>query len=57
MGRPSWAPVPGPILRFALGEMAGMILTGQRAVPKKLSDAGFTFRYPTVAAALEQILR
>ncbi len=56
MGRPSWAPVPALVLRAALGEMAGMILTGQRVVPKKLTDAGFTFRYPTVTAALQQIL-
>jgi uncharacterized protein (TIGR01777 family) len=56
MGRPSWAPVPAPVLRLLLGEMAGMILTGQRAVPKKLLDAGFAFRHPTVAGALREIL-
>ena len=56
MGRPSWAPVPGPILRVALGEMADMILTGQRVVPKKLAEAGYTFRYATVGAALREIL-
>jgi uncharacterized protein (TIGR01777 family) len=57
MGRPSWAPVPAPVLRIALGEMAGMILGGQRVVPKKLTAAGYTFRYPTVGAALREILR
>jgi uncharacterized protein (TIGR01777 family) len=56
MGRPSWAPVPAPILRIMLGEMAGMILGGQRVVPKKLSGAGYTFRYPTVGAALREIM-
>jgi uncharacterized protein (TIGR01777 family) len=56
MGRPSWAPVPAPILRIALGEMAEMILTGQRAVPKKLLDAGFAFRHATLTGALQEIL-
>lgn len=57
MGRPSWAPVPAFVLRIALGEMAEMILTGQRVIPKKLTDAGFSFQYPTVSAALQEILR
>lgn len=55
--RPSWAPVPGLVLRVALGEMAGMVLTGQRVVPAKLRQLGFTFRFPTLATALIDILR
>lgn len=55
--RPSWAPVPGVVLRVLLGEMAGMVLTGQRVVPAKLRQLGFTFRYPALAPALTDILR
>jgi hypothetical protein len=55
MHRPSWAPVPGFVLKVALGEMAGIVLTGQRAVPKKAIDAGYTFKNPTLAGALSLI--
>lgn len=50
--RPSWAPVPAPVLRVAVGEFAEAILTGQRAIPKKLESAGFKFKFPTLDAAL-----
>jgi len=55
--RPCWAPAPEPILRIALGEMAEMLLTGQRAIPNKLLQSGFEFRYPTVRQALEEIFK
>ena len=57
LGRPSWAPVPAQMLRFLLGESAEVLLTGQRAVPKKLEALGYPFRYPTLDAALTAILR
>ena len=54
--RPSWMHVPAFILRLALGEMAdGMLLSGQRVLPKRLLDAGFEFRYPEVEKALSVI--
>ncbi len=54
--RPSWMHVPAFILRLALGEMAdGMLLSGQRVLPKRLLDAGFEFRYPEVEKALNVI--
>jgi len=56
LGRPSWAPVPSFVLRLALGEMAEMLLTGQRAAPKKLADSGFRFKYPSLDGALSAIL-
>jgi len=55
-GRPSWAPVPGFILRLALGEMANMLLTGQRVNPKKLLDSGYKFRFPNLGVTLEEII-
>jgi uncharacterized protein (TIGR01777 family) len=56
--RPSWAPVPGFVLKLILGEMAGpLLLQGQRVVPRKLLDAGYAFRFPTVYEALQDILK
>ncbi len=58
LSRPSWswANVPEFALRIGLGEAAQSLIQGQRIVPKKLTDAGFLFRYPTLAPALAQIL-
>ena len=56
MNRPSWAPVPAFVLKILLGEMSEMLLTGQRALPKKLIEAGFEFRYPKLEGALSEIL-
>ncbi len=51
------APVPAPALRLLLGEMAEeLLLTGQRVVPLRLQEAGFDFSYPTIDAALDDIV-
>jgi uncharacterized protein (TIGR01777 family) len=50
--RPAMLPVPGIALRLALGEMASMLLTGQRVVPAAATAAGFVFRHPELDAAL-----
>ena len=51
--RPSWAPVPALALRLMLGEMAEMLLTGQRVIPAKAQKLGYKFRYPTLYEALQ----
>jgi len=57
MGRPAWLPTPAPALRLLLGEMSAVLLTGQRAVPRRLLEAGFSFRLPNLEGALEDLLR
>ena len=55
--RPAIFPVPAPILRLALGEMAdSLVLCSQNVVPEKLLDAGFAFRHPALSDALGSIL-
>ncbi len=55
--RPSWIPVPGFMLRLFLGEMAEeMLLVSQRVAPRRLLEAGFSFRYPQIEPALREIL-
>jgi uncharacterized protein (TIGR01777 family) len=54
--RPAGLPAPAFALRLALGEMAdALILTGQRVLPARASEGGFTFRYATLEAALRAI--
>jgi uncharacterized protein len=53
--RPSLAPAPGFALRLVLGEMADMLLHGQRAVPQRLLEMGYVFRYPEALAALRNL--
>lgn len=56
MGRPAVVPAPGWLLRLVLGEMSGMLLAGQRAVPGRLLQMGYAFRFAEAGAALSDIL-
>jgi uncharacterized protein (TIGR01777 family) len=56
LNRPCWAPVPAFALRLLLGEMAEMLVTGQRAVPAAAERLGYRFRHPELSEALENIL-
>jgi len=53
LGRPSWTPVPSFALRLLLGEMAEMLLTGQRVMPAAAQRLGYQFRYPKLEEALQ----
>ncbi len=57
MGRPHFFPVPSSILRLLLGEMSQMVLNGQKVLPKKAMESGFTFTYPTIDLALKDLLK
>lgn len=48
-------PVPGFILKIALGGFGGALLEGQKAVPKKLEDLGFKFRFRKLEDALDEL--
>ena len=55
--RPSLLPAPAFALRIALGEMAdALLLSGQRALPVRATDLGFSFRYSNIDEALASIL-
>jgi len=53
--RPCFARVPAALLKLALGEAASMLLGGQRARPTRLERSGFSWRYPAIDAALDDI--
>ena len=53
VNRPTPLPLPGFVLRAALGEFADEgLLTGQRAIPAALERTGFEFHHNTVGEAL-----
>lgn len=54
--RPSWLPAPAMALRFLLGEMSTLVLDGQRAVPQRLVQEGYEFRFPEAEGALRDLL-
>jgi uncharacterized protein (TIGR01777 family) len=50
--RPAFAPVPALAVKTLYGEMAEIVTTGQRAVPKRLTELGYAFRRPDLEEAL-----
>lgn len=54
--RPAFLPAPAFALQLALGESATLALEGQKVLPKKAEINGFKWQYPTIEAALSQIL-
>ncbi len=57
LGKPFFLPnVPGFVLKLALGEMASMVLGGNRVSSEKIQNDGFMFTYPEVEPALNDLL-
>lgn len=56
MRRPAWLPVPAFAMKLALGEVASVVLDGQRVLPARLLASGFHFDYPDLEPALKEIL-
>lgn len=56
MGRPAWLPVPGFMLRFLFGEVASVVLNGQRVLPERLQKSGYQFAFPRLEPALRHLL-
>lgn len=54
--RPSAMRAPEFALRLALGDSADVLLTGQRALPKKLLAAGYEFEHPDLRKAIESAI-
>ena len=52
LGRPALAPVPAAAVRLLYGEMAMIVTTGQRAVPRRLLELGYEFEQPELESAL-----
>ena len=55
--RPALLPVPAFGARLVFGEMGEqLLLSGQRALPARLQASGYSFRFPELRPALEDLL-
>lgn len=54
--RPVLLRVPSLVLRVGLGELSSLLLGGQRAVPMRLQEAGYAFRFTDLDSALNDLL-
>ena len=57
LGRPAILPLPGPLLRLGLGEMSGLLLGGQKALPQRALAAGYEFRFTDLDSALADLFK
>lgn len=55
--RPVRLRVPGPVLRLMMGEMAHLYLTGQKVLPARHLERGYTYRYPRIREAFTAALQ
>ena len=56
MWRPALLPLPAFVLNFIFSEERAKIMTeGQRVVPKKVMELGFTYDYPTIQRACAEV--
>ena len=56
--KPTIFPAPAFAIQMALGEMGhALLLSGAKIMPKRLVDAGYTFKHPNLEEALEGIIR
>ncbi|MDQ1096412.1 MULTISPECIES: TIGR01777 family oxidoreductase [Chryseobacterium] len=58
LNRPFIMPnVPAFLLKFIFGELSAAVLEGSRASSKKIQNTGFSFRFPDLHNALEDLIK
>ncbi|WP_299072017.1 TIGR01777 family oxidoreductase [uncultured Paraglaciecola sp.] len=57
LSRPCFFRMPKSVLRMVIGEMADLLLYGQRVVPTRLQQSGYEFIYPQITQALDCVRR
>jgi len=56
LGRPSFMPAPGFMIRLVMGDLGKSFLSSQHVIAEKLIENGFTFQYPDIKSALTNII-
>jgi uncharacterized protein (TIGR01777 family) len=57
MKRPSWLGAPAPALQLLLGEMATILLNGQKVLPAAAQKLGYAFKHPSLRETLQDCLK
>jgi uncharacterized protein (TIGR01777 family) len=57
VGKPAAISVPAFVVKTMLGESSAMLLEGQFVTPKRLLEAGYSFKYPQAEAAVRDLLK
>lgn len=54
--RPTWLPLPRPVISLLMGEMGEeLLLAGKKVLPQKLQEAGYSFQFEQIDAAFADI--
>jgi uncharacterized protein len=56
LSRPSFVPLPAAVVKARFGEMSTIILDGQKVLPKRAAELGFTFRHTDIREALRDLV-
>ncbi|OAT17342.1 TIGR01777 family oxidoreductase [Buttiauxella noackiae] len=57
LNRPAFMRAPAMVVRTMMGESSVLVLGGQRALPKRLEESGFGFRWYDLEEALGDVVR
>lgn len=55
LNQPALFPMPAFVMKLALGEASTLVLDGQKVLPQKLLEKGFSFRFDNISAALNKV--
>lgn len=55
--RPHWLPIPSFLMKIVLGQKSALVLEGQHVLPQVLVDNGYSFIFPSLHSALEDLLK
>jgi uncharacterized protein (TIGR01777 family) len=55
--RPYYFTIPSIVMRLAFGEVASVVLTGQKVIPQKLIESGYEFKFSNLEDTLYDILK
>ncbi|MDM1521644.1 DUF1731 domain-containing protein [Myroides odoratimimus] len=56
LNKPFFLPnIPGFVMRLTLGEMSDLVLKGSRIDANKIEETGFTFQFPTLGKAFNDL--
>lgn len=56
LGKPMWFTVPVAMLKIVYGKASQVIVGGEKVIPKRLLDEGFTFNFPDITTTVNDLL-